>query len=515
MSRLKKFTNSLLSGYAALGVNVLYTLASVSLVLHYLSKAEFGLWALTLQVANFIALVDLGMGSSIARILIDHKDEQGNGRYGGAIKSGFLVGLAQGMITLIGGLSLLWFMAGWLRVPHNLAQPFFWLMAGQILLTAATFGTRMFGQMLYAWQRIDVCNYTGMIQQAVGFAALWIGFVLGFGIYSLLAGTVAGWACGVGINAMACLKLGFWPKAGEWGRASREQFRELFNYGADVFLISIGAQLIISSQTVLVSRQLGMEAAALWSVMTKTFTLVSQIIWKIVGNAMPAFAEMQVRGEFERLWHRYRGLFITTNVFAGVCAVLFAACNGPFVTLWMHGKFSWPPLDNVLLGIWLVMSAQQCCHNSLIMCLKEIRTLKYILLLEGIVFAGVALAILPSTGMTGMLFCSVLATTLFTWLSGVWRIAELSKMGWKPLVWDWQKPLILILIVMVPIWLAMGWILHDAPTWLLLVVKGTILTTTGAWVAIRYALPFDLVAEIIEKLPMPLKSVAVFLRKPS
>jgi O-antigen/teichoic acid export membrane protein len=513
MSRLKKFTHSLLSSYASLGINVLYTLASVPLALKYLSKAEFGLWALTLQVANFIAFVDLGMGGSIARILIDHKDDRHNGRYGGAIQSGFLVGVVQGLITLIVGFSLLWFMAAWLRVPHDLDRSFFWLMAGQILLTAATFSTRMFGQVLYAWQRIDVSNYSAMIQLIVGFAALWIGFVLGFGIFSLLAGAVASWACGVGINAAVCFRLGFLPEAGKWGRPSREQFRELFNYGANVFLISIGAQLIISSQTMLVSRQLGVEAAALWSVMTKVFTLVSQIVWKIIGNAMPAFAEMQVRGEWERLWHRYRGLFVTTNVFAGVCAVLFVACNGPFVTLWTQGKFSWPPLDNVLLGMWLVMSTQQCCHNSLIICLKEVKTLKYIFLLEGIVFIVVVLVILPSTGMTGMLLCSLLATTLFTWLSGVWRVAKLSKMGWMPLVWDWQKPLMWILIVMVSTWLTLDWILHGAPIWLRLVVNGTILTATGAWVAIRYALPFDLVAEIIEKLPKPLQSVAVILRK--
>jgi O-antigen/teichoic acid export membrane protein len=511
MSRLKRFTHSLLSSYAFLGANVFYTLASVPLALKFLSVAEFGLWALIVQVANFVWLIDLGMSSSISRILIDHKDERSNGRYGGAIKSGFLVGLAQAMIVLVIGLSLVWFMADWLRVPEGLAHSFLWLMIGQVLLTAATFGTRIFGQVLYAWQRIDVSNYTAIISLAVGFAGLWIGFLSGFGIFSLLAGAAVGSVCGVGINALACLKLGFWPKGGEWGRASREQFREFFNYGADVFLIGIGSQLILSSQTVLVSRQLGVEAAALWSVMTKMFTLVYQIISRVVSNAMPAFGEMQVRGELELLWRRYRTLFITLNVFAGVCAVLFAACNGPFVALWVQGKFSWSPMDNVLLAIWLVISTQQCCHNSLIMSLKEIGTLKYIFILEGLVFVGVVLAILPSAGITGMLACSVLATTLFTWLSGVWRIARLSKMGWKPLVWDWQKPLVLVLMVMVPVWLMIVWILSDASNWLRLLVNGCLLTTVGAWAAIRFAVSFDLIDEIAGKLPQPLQRASVIL----
>ena len=47
MSRLKNFTRSLMSSYALLGVNILYTLGAVPLALHYISVAEFGLWALT------------------------------------------------------------------------------------------------------------------------------------------------------------------------------------------------------------------------------------------------------------------------------------------------------------------------------------------------------------------------------------------------------------------------------------------------------------------------------------
>ena len=53
MSRLKKFTRSLLSGYVALGANIFYTLASVPLALHYLGKAEFGLWALVSQISGY------------------------------------------------------------------------------------------------------------------------------------------------------------------------------------------------------------------------------------------------------------------------------------------------------------------------------------------------------------------------------------------------------------------------------------------------------------------------------
>jgi O-antigen/teichoic acid export membrane protein len=511
MSRLKKFTNSLLSSYALLGVNVVYTLLSVPLALKYLSKAEFGLWAVTLQIAGYISLVDFGMGSSISRILIDHKDDRASGRYGGAIQSGFLVGLAQGLIILAVGLGLVWFMAAWLQVPQDLSRPFLWLMIGQIFLTAATFMSRILSQLLYAWQRIDICNYSGIAQLVIGLGVLWIGFYLGLGVFSLLAGYMVAWLGGTAICFFACLHLGIWPKGAEWGRANRKQFQELFSYGADLFLITIGVQLIISSQVLLVTRQLGMEAAALWSVMTKAFTVVSQLVWRIIGNAMPAFAEMHVRKEHERMWSRYRAMFIIMSVLSGVCGVLFAACNGPFVSLWMRGQFSWPAINNVLLALWLIVLTQQCCHNSLIMCLKVIRGLQYVYLLEGVLFVGMAMVILPSTGITGMLICSLLATVFFTWAVGTWRVAQLLGGRLKPLLWEWQLPLFRVLGVMVPCWLAIGWTLHGAPDWLRLVINGGLLTVSGMWVLLRFALPADLVAEIVGKLPLPLQRVAAIL----
>src|SRR5947207_11887233 len=103
MSRLKRYTHSLASGYAALAANVLYSLASVPIAMHYLSNEEFGLWVLAAQVSAYLALAEFGMSGSIARILIDHKDNLHSGVYGSVIKTGSLVLVIQGVaIGLLG-----------------------------------------------------------------------------------------------------------------------------------------------------------------------------------------------------------------------------------------------------------------------------------------------------------------------------------------------------------------------------------------------------------------------------
>ena len=67
MSRVRKYVRSVAAGYLNLATNVLYTLASVPLALHYLTKEEFGLWALVAQLAWYFMLIDAGMSSSFWR----------------------------------------------------------------------------------------------------------------------------------------------------------------------------------------------------------------------------------------------------------------------------------------------------------------------------------------------------------------------------------------------------------------------------------------------------------------
>src|SRR5438445_3724019 len=105
MSRIKRYAHSLVSGYAALIANVVYSLLSVPLAMRYLSNEEFGLWLVAAQVSTYLALIDFGMSASIGRILIDHKDERNGGAYGEVIKTGALILTIQGIVIAAVGMA--------------------------------------------------------------------------------------------------------------------------------------------------------------------------------------------------------------------------------------------------------------------------------------------------------------------------------------------------------------------------------------------------------------------------
>src|SRR5262249_17046351 len=86
VSHLKYYANTLASGYALLAANSLYTLASVPLAFRYLTRAEYGLWATTSQVVMYLSCLDLGMNTSIGRVLVDHKDRKDLPEYGSVLQ---------------------------------------------------------------------------------------------------------------------------------------------------------------------------------------------------------------------------------------------------------------------------------------------------------------------------------------------------------------------------------------------------------------------------------------------
>jgi len=285
MARLKNYARALASGYLLLGANVAYTLGSVPLALRYLSKEEFGLWALTTQLASYIALLDLGMGGAGMRVLIDFKDRRQDREYGSTILTGFLVNVVQGVLITVCGLVLAALLGSWLQVPAHLSTRFCWLMLGQAALTGGGLAFRMAYMVMAAHQRYDLANVFQAALFGVSFVLLWWGFVSGAGVFSMLWAGAVSQLLGPLLAILMCVRLRLLPQRDLWGRPSWARFRDLFAFGRDMLLYSLGSQLINASQTILIARMVDLQTAAVWSICTRVFTLLAQVVFRVFDSA--------------------------------------------------------------------------------------------------------------------------------------------------------------------------------------------------------------------------------------
>ena len=500
MSRLKKFTHSLVSGYVALGANIFYTLAGVPLALHYLGKVEFGLWALVTQVGGYLALIDLGMSNSVARFLIDHKDDRRDGAYGSVIKTSVLVGASQGVLIMVAGAGLSVLAGPLLHIPAELQREFLWLMIGQSVLLALSFAVRIFGSapagapaaghFLLRGGRVLFCEPGGDVG----------GLAAGWGVYSFLIGQAVMTLGNLAATAGGCMWLGLFPKPGEWGAVSRARFQEMFAFGRDNFLMGIGWQFIYASQTILLTRFLGLETAAVWSVCTRTYTLINTLVWRIFDFSTPALVEMMVRGERDRLLWRFREITAFSASVSVVAGVLLAVCNGPFVWLWTGGKIHWSPVNDLLLAVLCVVVTAVRPHITLAVQTKRFGFLRFVFLVEGLAFVGLFLLAHRLGGVTTMLGLSILCTLTFSLPYGMHRTRQYFGLGLRELA-RWFGPALRLSVWVVPAGGLAWWLTQDGSAILQLAVRGGIFGIWTAWAFLRHGLPASLQMEIHHRAP--------------
>ncbi len=505
-SRFRRAVHNALAGYAVLAATTLYALASVPLALHYLSKERFALWALMSSIGGYLNLVDLGMSGSVSRLLIDHKDRRDGEVYGSMILTGWLVSVVQGTVIWIAGTAAAPVLAGLLDIPPELNAEFVRLLRWYCLSVALGFGLRIFNQVLYAHQRIDMINGIQIAALPVGFALQWILFFVGQGVFSLVWSNLAATVGSSLAVTAACWRLGLLPKAGCWGRSSGRHFLEMLTYGKDLFLIALGGQLINASQTMIITRMLGLEMAARWAIGTKMFSLITLTIWRIWDVSAPAFSEMIVRAETNILRERYKATTTLTASLSGFAAVIYVLCNTPFVAVWTHGKIDWFPTADVLLGLWMIVTGVMRCHNTLVMVTKQIHFMRYVYFLEGLVFVSAALLTVRLGGrLPAIVACSVVCSTFFTYAYGVWRVSHYFQLPIAEVGFRWLAPMGRVLVQLVPVALVVWWGFRWVQDPLLrLAVHLMLCAPLGLFLFFRYGLPQSLQSELLVRAPRPL-----------
>lgn len=439
MARLKNFFLNLSWGYFQIACNVFYSLASVPLILHYLPTWQLGLWATISQVATYLSLVDFGMTAAFARLLIDQKNSNSRQHYSSLISTSFWVSVIQGLVITGLGWWLAPFGAGLLNFSDAEADLFVFLFRFQVLVLGISFLFRPLHAILYAHQMEYVSSLAAAITMVGSLALLAVFFAFGWGPYSLSLASLAGLVATPLVLFVFAKKRGVLHGIPLFSKGSWMVFREIFSFGKDVFYMGLGHHLILTSQTIIVSRSLGLESAAAWAVGTKMFNLVLPLTWRPYGAAIPGMSEMLVQGERGRLQRRLTGMISLTFALAVFFSGFLTLCNSSFVQHWTGDKIHWAMANNFFLSLWLLVLALQTTHCNFVSVTKNVGALKYLYFLEGAVFICISLSLTPRFGFPGLILSSLACTLLFSYqysLRNTGRFFGLpaAAMGWQPIL---------------------------------------------------------------------------------
>lgn len=458
MSRKRLFARGVSSSWIATGATVVYSLLSVPIALKYLSVDEFGLFVLLLQITGYFTLIEMGMSSAASRILVDYKDSPNNGKYGSLILTGFLVFAVQALVMLAIGIPLAPWIITFVGVPTALVDVATFLLRWLAITSASVTAFRIYNAILYANKRLDLIHAFHGSNMLIGLLFLASILSFGGGLPELVVLFLAQATVAILFPLVACYSLGLMPKKGCWGKPSMARFKELFGFGKDVFLINVGNQVLEASQLIIVTRTMGLTAAAVWSVSSKLFGLVYQLITKIEGTAVVFFAEMMVRGEKDKLAARFRQIYQLTAAIAVVSLLTVVAINGPFVSVWANATLAWSFPLSALFAVSVALNALTRCSADFIIHTKNIAAFRYIYFLEAAVFIVLALLLSTKFGFYGIVGASLFCLLVFRATYTTWRMADYFQRPATVFWWAWLRRPILAAVILLPFVISAPWL---------------------------------------------------------
>ena len=406
------------AGYFAVVVNTAYTLATVPLALHYLGREWFGLWVLVQQISGYLLLLDFGVTSALARFIADYKDEINDGEYGKLLLTGFFVFSAQGVLIAALGLCFSIFAPSLFAIAECHSFDFRNVLIIMIFITGFSVATRCVSAPLWAFQRTDIIYFMGILSLVISFVGLWIGFHFSLGIYSLAVSAIPGALLSPLIAFYCCKKNGFYPSIERgWIMPTYRDFQHIFIFGKDAALMSLGSQMANASQIMVISRFVGLDTAATFSIGTKLYSLGQQLVARIIGTAAPGLTELFVRGETTRFNTRFLHI-ISISTFLSTLFALFLICaNSIFISIWTSGIICWDQWADFLLGFLLVITGITRCLTELFVFRGSLKTVRHIYLIEGLLSLALSIPAVSCFGLTGLLASAFFAHLVATFFS--------------------------------------------------------------------------------------------------
>jgi O-antigen/teichoic acid export membrane protein len=316
----------------------------------------------------------------------------------------------------------------------------------------------------------------------VGYGVLWLGFRAGYGIYSLAYAGIPTAILSPVMICIICLRKGYYPARGYWGRPQWVLFKKLFSFGKDVLLLSIGSQLVNASQVIILSRLAGLDAAATFSVGTKFYTMGQQFVGKVLENSAPALTEIFVRGDRIRFNERFWNIVSVTAFLATIGATGLIMGNQTLVSLWTSGVIHWSLGADVILAALLIVTSLSRCFVGIFGMVGDLRNVRYIYFLEGCLFILLALPAVRQFGVIGVLAASLVAHLSVTMIIS-YRVASTWLDSMKPLVHILWGTLTIILVVLA-VAVGANFFNPSALLVILLSIFVTISVSTAAWLTI-------------------------------
>lgn len=404
----------LTAGTSYLGVasSMITALLLIRLATQCLSREEMGLWSFCFGTVGYFLLMDFGVTNSLGRLFADavvNRDHREMSRW--LYLAVAILGV-QGLFVLIIGLLSRDFILAWFHIPPNIRREASDLWTWLVCIQAAAMPFRALPGFRYAQNRVYHNDIFNMAASWLNLGIFWFFVSRRTGVmsyaYSALGSTVfvqTGYFISVffGKDGLRLHRVG----------PALDKLPELFRYSSAIFVQSLATQMSGATQTMILTRIIGLDSVAVFSITSRIPSLLMQLTWKPFDACVPRWMLGYCSGDFEK---SRKELILVLRI--TVLAVLSAAgtvivLNKPFIEWWTRPEFFGGTVLTALIGLSFVTLTIQHCMRFAFHLSKRMGVFTSVLLAGFVVEAGLGILLVRLLGISGIPVASLAASLGF------------------------------------------------------------------------------------------------------
>jgi len=338
MTRTRRAAWGVATSYASTLATAVAGFVLVPIVLRFVTREEYGLWAAVGQAFAYLALLDLGVGGAVVRRTAQLRERAVTGLAPDAASR-----TVSTAIAIYSGLALVFLACGLAvsgvlpRMLHltPVRERMAWLLF--VLMTvygALSFPLRVSLKALYGFQQMALANAITAIENIASPIVAVVLLAAGFGLVALPLGSMAA-GCLAAIAGLIVLHRVVPNLAIGWRHASRGEARELFTWSWLLWLNSFAVIVIYQTDNLVVASGQGLTAATVYTLTSRLPLYAMPIIAALGDSCLPAAVELGEQGKLDAMRDAYVRVMRLTAAAALAVGVVSVSFNEPFMRLWV------------------------------------------------------------------------------------------------------------------------------------------------------------------------------------
>jgi O-antigen/teichoic acid export membrane protein len=334
MTRTRRAILGVITNYASAAVMAVAGFVLVPIVLHYLGREDYGLWATIGQMLGYLALLDLGMANAVVRRtarMREHGDLEAINRM---VSTALALYCVLGFVFLVVGLALSLFLPHWSAIPPDRARIATVIFIIMVVYGALSFPLRVASSTLNGYQQMAATNLTNFVANLLSPVLAVVLLATGFGLIALPLGSVIAGLLAA-IAAFVILRRSVPDLRVGWRFVSRMEAREIFGWSWQLFLNNIAVAIIYQTDNLVVASGVGLAAVTIYTLTSRLPMYAMPLIFTLGDSCHPGAFELYEQGKLDRLREVYVRVMRLTAAAGLTVAIVALAFNESFMRLWV------------------------------------------------------------------------------------------------------------------------------------------------------------------------------------